>query len=142
MLVLARSDSSKPSSSSSVALPSSADAAKAYEDPGPFPVGVTTLVLPAGNKVEVWYRAVAGTTGTVSYGARDFTPDGIKALLTRTSRRRSAIPERDAEVRPARSPFYSLGSRPSAWLVASHVAPCDLGSLPRPTIRAATCRMH
>ena len=30
------------------------------------PRGVTTLTLPAGNKVEVWYPAVAGTTGTIT----------------------------------------------------------------------------
>ena len=34
--------------------------ATAYSEPGEFPVGVTTLELAAGNKVEVWYPAVAG----------------------------------------------------------------------------------
>ena len=59
-----------------------ADQASAYTAPGPQPVGVTTLTLSKGNKVEVWYPAVAGTTGTVSYDVRDFTPPAIKAILT------------------------------------------------------------
>lgn len=58
------------------------DASHAYADAGPYPVGVTTLTLPAGNQVEVWYPAVEGTTGTESYDVRDFVPDAIRALLT------------------------------------------------------------
>ena len=58
------------------------DASHAYVDAGPYPVGVTTLTLPAGNQVEVWYPAVEGTTGTESYDVRDFVPDAIRALLT------------------------------------------------------------
>jgi predicted dienelactone hydrolase len=61
---------------------SAADAAKAYEDSGPFPVGVTTVQLAKGPKVEIWYPAVAGTTGTEVYDVRDFTPPAVKALLT------------------------------------------------------------
>ena len=56
--------------------------AMAYTEPGEYPVGVTTLELAAGNKVEVWYPAIAGTTGTESYDVRDFVPDAIRALLT------------------------------------------------------------
>ena len=59
-----------------------ADLTSAYADAGPHPVGVTTLALPAGNAVEVWYPAVEGTTGTETYDVRDFTPEAIKALLT------------------------------------------------------------
>ena len=53
-----------------------------YTESGPYPVGVTTLELAAGNKVEVWYPAVEGTTGAEYYDARDFVPPAIKALLT------------------------------------------------------------
>ena len=56
--------------------------ALAYSEAGPYPVGVTTLQLAAGNKVEVWYPAVEGSTGTESYDVRDFVPDTIRALLT------------------------------------------------------------
>ena len=53
-----------------------------YTQAGPYPVGVTTLELAAGNKVEVWYPAVEGTTGAEFYDTRDFVPPAIKALLT------------------------------------------------------------
>jgi dienelactone hydrolase len=56
--------------------------ATAYDEPGPYPVGVTTLQLTKGPKVEVWYPAVEGTTGEVSYDVRDFTPEAIRAILT------------------------------------------------------------
>ena len=59
-----------------------AEAAMAYTERGPYPVGVTTLQLPSGGAVEVWYPAVEGTTGTETYDVRDFTPDALKALLT------------------------------------------------------------
>ena len=54
------------SSSTTVAL-SPAEAAQAYTEPGPYPVGITTLELDGpvkGVKVEVWYPAVDGSTGT------------------------------------------------------------------------------
>ena len=88
LLLVAACSSSKTSTAASTnptattTTISPAIAAKAYEQPGPHPVGVTTYTLPTGNKVEVWYPAVAGTTGTVSYDIRDFTPPSIKALLT------------------------------------------------------------
>jgi len=56
--------------------------ATAYSEVGPHPVGVTTLALAKGPAVEVWYPAVADTTGSVSYDVRDFVPDAIRALLT------------------------------------------------------------
>ncbi len=59
-----------------------AEAAMAYTEPGPYPVGVTTLQLAKGPLVEVWYPAVDGTTGTDSYDVRDYVPDSIRALLT------------------------------------------------------------
>lgn len=56
-------------------------AALAYSQSGPYPVGVTTVELEAGNKVEVWYPAIDGTSGTESYDVRDFVPDAIRQLL-------------------------------------------------------------
>ncbi len=55
--------------------------AMAYSDYGDYPVGVTTLQLASGPKVEVWYPAVAGTTGTETYDVRDFVGDAIRSLL-------------------------------------------------------------
>lgn len=59
-----------------------AEAASTYVERGPFPVGVTSLELETGNKVEIWYPAVEGTAGTDVYDVRDFVPEAIKALLT------------------------------------------------------------
>jgi predicted dienelactone hydrolase len=53
-----------------------------FDEPGDFPVGVTTLQLDTGPSVEVWYPAVDGTTGSVTYDVRDFTPPAIRELLT------------------------------------------------------------
>jgi dienelactone hydrolase len=61
---------------------SPAQLAQAYTEPGPYPVGVTTLTLAKGNQVEVWYPAATAGNGTVSYDVRDFTPPAIKAILT------------------------------------------------------------
>jgi dienelactone hydrolase len=58
------------------------EAAMAYTEPGPFPVGVTTLQLAKGPQVEVWYPAVEGTTGEVAYDTRDFVPQAVRDLLT------------------------------------------------------------
>jgi dienelactone hydrolase len=58
------------------------EAATAYAEAGPHPVGVTTLALPSGPAVEVWYPAVEGTQGTETYDARDFVPPAIQSILT------------------------------------------------------------
>jgi predicted dienelactone hydrolase len=50
--------------------------------PGIYPVGVTTLTLPTGNLVEVWYPAAEGATGSDAYDMRDYVPEAIRALLT------------------------------------------------------------
>jgi len=63
-------------------IPDAATMAALYTEAGPYPVGVTSLELAAGNKVEVWYPAIEGTTGTDSYDMRDFIPEAITALLT------------------------------------------------------------
>ena len=59
-----------------------AEQALAYGNYGNFPVGVTTLQLAKGPKVEIWYPAVEGTTGTETYDIRDFVGEGIRAVLT------------------------------------------------------------
>lgn len=56
--------------------------AATYAEPGPYPLGVTTYTLAKGPSVEVWYPAVEGTTGEVSYDVRDFTPPAIREILT------------------------------------------------------------
>jgi predicted dienelactone hydrolase len=58
------------------------EAASAYTEPGPHPVGVTTLELDGGAQVEVWYPAVEGTTGTDTYDVRAFVPPVVEDLLT------------------------------------------------------------
>ena len=63
-------------------IPDAATLAALYTEAGPYPVGVTSLELAAGNKVEVWYPAIEGTTGTDSYDVRNFIPEAISALLT------------------------------------------------------------
>ncbi len=45
---------------------SDAELARAYAEAGPYPVGVTTLILPTGPSAEIWYPAAPATTGTVS----------------------------------------------------------------------------
>jgi len=59
-----------------------AEQAMAYSDYGDYPVGVITLQLAKGPKVEIWYPAVAGTTGTETYDVRDFVGEGIRSVLT------------------------------------------------------------
>ncbi len=58
-----------------------ASQAMAYSEYGDYPVGVTTLQLARGPKVEVWYPAVPGTTGTETYDVRDFVGEAIRSLL-------------------------------------------------------------
>jgi len=76
------SEDSTSSDSSALEVVDPAVAAQTYAEGGSYPVGVTTLELDTGNKVEVWYPAVEGTTGTDSYDVRDFVPDAIRDLLT------------------------------------------------------------
>lgn len=59
-----------------------AEVALAYAERGPHPVGVTTYTRSGDQKVEVWYPAVEGTTGTETYDVRDFTPPAIRDILT------------------------------------------------------------
>lgn len=105
-----------------------AAAASTYVERGPFPVGVTSLELEAGNKVEIWYPAVEGTTGTDVYDVRDFVPEAIKTLLT------ADVPAsyeyeagRDAEVAEGSFPVVlfshgASGIRFQSTFLTSHLA--------------------
>jgi predicted dienelactone hydrolase len=106
-----------------------ATAAMAYTEPGPFPVGVTTLQLPDnGPLVEVWYPAVEGTTGTETYDARDFTPAALKALLTADiAADFSYEAGRDADVADGTFPLVAfshgfIGFRTQSAGLTSHLA--------------------
>ncbi len=90
LLVLAACSDAEQSSNSTAAAPTDnspttidiAEQALAYSEYGDFPVGVTTLQLAKGPKVEIWYPAAAGTSGTETYDMRDFVGEGIRAILT------------------------------------------------------------
>jgi predicted dienelactone hydrolase len=106
-----------------------ATAAMAYTEPGPYPVGVTTLQLPDnGPLVEVWYPAVEGTSGTERYDARDFTPDVLKALLTAdVAADFSYAAGRDADVADGAFPLVAFshgfsGFRLQSTGLTSHLA--------------------
>jgi predicted dienelactone hydrolase len=99
-----------------------------YTEAGPFPVGVTSLELAAGNKVEVWYPAVEGTTGAEFYDTRDFVPPAIKALLTAdVPARYDYTAGRDADVADGQYPVvlfshgYS-GMRFQSTFLTAHLA--------------------
>ena len=90
LLVLAACSDAEQSTNSTAAAPTDnspttidiAEQALAYSEYGDFPVGVTTLQLAKGPKVEIWYPAAAGTSGTETYDMRDFVGEGIRAILT------------------------------------------------------------
>ena len=90
LLVLAACSDAEQSTNSTAAAPTDnspttidiAEQALAYSQYGDFPVGVTTLQLAKGPKVEIWYPAAAGTSGTETYDMRDFVGEGIRAILT------------------------------------------------------------
>ena len=90
LLVLAACSDAQQSTNSTAAAPTDnspttidiAEQALAYSEYGDFPVGVTTLQLAKGPKVEIWYPAAAGTSGTETYDMRDFVGEGIRAILT------------------------------------------------------------
>src|SRR4051794_10409584 len=75
-------DAGKPSATSTPTTLAPAVAAQAYTNPGPYPVGITTLELEGGVKVEVWYPAAHGPVGKDSYDLRKIVPQGIRDLLT------------------------------------------------------------
>jgi predicted dienelactone hydrolase len=105
-----------------------AEAAQAYTEPGPYPVGITTLELEGGVKVEVWYPAVKGATGTDSYNLREIIPQGIRDLLTTKTQ---AIFEfdaaRDAAVADGEFPLVLFshgftGIRQQSTFLTAHLA--------------------
>jgi dienelactone hydrolase len=99
-----------------------------FIEPGPFPIGVTTLQLDTGPLVEIWYPAVEGSSGTVTYDVRDFTPPAIQEMLTgSTDARFSFEGQREAAVAEGRFPvvlfshgFTSL--RLQSSFLTSHLA--------------------
>jgi dienelactone hydrolase len=104
------------------------EAATAYAEAGPYPVGVATLALDSGPAVEVWYPAVDGTTGTVTYDVRDFTPPAIQAILTGDVAATFEIEAgRDAEVADGAFPVVLFshgftGFRLQSSFLTSHLA--------------------
>ena len=105
-----------------------AELASAYSEPGPHPVGVTTMQLAKGPLVDVWYPAVEGTTGTETYDVRDFTPPAIKALLTgEAAATYSYAAGRDADLAEGEHPVVLFshgytGIRLQSTFLTSHLA--------------------
>lgn len=108
--------------------PDAAEFADAFAEPGPYPVGITTLQLATGPLVEVWYPAVEGTSGTDTYDMREFTPEAIQELLTGDADSTFTINAgRDADA--AQGPFPvvlfshgSAGIRQQSSFLTSHLA--------------------
>lgn len=103
-------------------------AAVAYAEPGPYPVGVTTLELEGGVAVEVWYPAVEGTTGQDTYDVRDLVPESVQALLTADVPAEFTIDAgRDADVADGEFPLVLFshgftGIRQQSSFLTSHLA--------------------
>jgi dienelactone hydrolase len=105
--------------------------AMAYTQPGPYPVGVTTVDadgVPGGQQIEVWYPAAEGTSGTVSYDVRDFTPEALRKLLTADVPATVTIDgERDAAAADGTFPLVLFshgyaGIRVQSSFLTSHLA--------------------
>lgn len=102
--------------------------ATAYADLGPFAVGVTTLQLPKGPLVEVWYPAADGSAGTETYDVRDFTPDAVRAVLTGDAPASYSYPAaRDADVAEGAYPVVLFshgftGIRVQSSFLTAHLA--------------------
>jgi len=104
------------------------DPATAFTEAGPYPVGVTTLQIEGGPKVEVWYPGAEGTEGEDTYDVRDFTPEAIKALLTGdVDATYTYAAGRDAEVADGQFPVVLFshgfsGMRLQSSFLTSHMA--------------------
>ena len=107
---------------------SAADAAMAYTEPGPYPIGIASLELDTGVAVEVWYPAVEGTTGTDTYDVHDVVPEALRNLLTADVPASFTIDAaRDADVADGEFPLvlFSHGSssfRYQSSFLTSHLA--------------------
>ncbi len=106
-----------------------AEVVTTYAEPGSHPVGVTTLTLPTGNPVEVWYPATEGTpVGELTYDVRDFVPPAISDILTGDVPTTFAYAgARDAEVAPGMFPVVLFshgfsGFRLQSTFLTSHLA--------------------
>jgi len=103
-------------------------AAQAYVEPGPYPVGVTTLELDGGVAVEVWYPAVEGTTGQDTYDVRALVPPSVEALLTADVPATYTIDAgRDADVADGEFPLVLFshgftGIRQQSSFLTAHLA--------------------
>ena len=105
--------------------------ATAYSEHGPYSVGVTTLALPTGNLVEVWYPASPGSVAAsdiVSYDMRDFTPPAVRDILTGDVSARYSFPGA-RDVPAADGPFPVVlfshgfaGFRLQSSFLTSHLA--------------------
>ncbi|MDD9368698.1 MAG: hypothetical protein PV358_01145, partial [Acidimicrobiales bacterium] len=124
-------DSTDPSPESGEATTTSLtaeQAAVAYTEPGPYPVGVTTLELDGGVAVEVWYPAVEGTTGQDTYDVRDLVPPSVQTLLSAdVPAKFTTDAGRDADVADGEFPLVLFshgftGIRQQSSFLTSHLA--------------------
>lgn len=114
---------------STVSAADIAEAAKAYTEPGPYAVGVTTVALANGVATEIWYPAIAGSIGTETYDARDFTDPAIRALLTaQIPATHSYQAARDAAVADGKFPVVLNSHGFSGWRVVSSFLTSHLAS--------------
>ena len=86
-----------------------------FAETGPYPVGVTTRVLPNGTDMEVWYPAGPDAEGqTDTYSVRDFTPEVMRVLVPEeTNDRFTVAAGRDASAAtdgPFPLVYFSHGS--------------------------------
>ncbi len=127
----AKSTAPKPAKATTTSAPNAlttTELAALYQQAGPYPVGVTTKTLPLGNKVEIWYPAVKGTTGSETYDVRDFTSPAVKQLLTANIAATITYDaKRDAAVADGKFPvvFFShgfSGMRLQSTFLTAHLA--------------------
>jgi len=128
-LALGACSSGGSSDKSSPTTVGAAAAAQAYVEPGPYPVGITTLQIPSGAQVEVWYPATDDAKGRQdTYDVRALIPDVVKALLTGDAQATFTIDAgRDATVASGRFPLVlfshgASGIRQQSSFLTAHLA--------------------
>lgn len=100
----------------------------AFAQPGPYPVGVTTLRTAKGVDVEVWYPAAESAEGTDTYNVRDFLPESIQAIVPEDVDATYATPSaRDAAGAQGSFPLVlfshgSTGFRKQSTFLTYHLA--------------------